>query len=386
MGTILITPTQTFACAASSNITFTGDSDFALRWTLSPTVTNGAAIVGTNTGSALTIAPGNLTNRYTITAIATNDTNCQVTAVLDVLHVAVIPTQIVACASGSNVTFSVTSNSTQTVQWELLPELTNGAIAVGATNGAAFTINPGSIATQYRVFAFAADLTNCLASATLDVRRVTLDTNALLTCAADTNNAALAVTADSSTNIVWMIEPALTNGARFASDAQSAGTTNRSTGTNVWIAPGMLGTNYQVRAFIDTFTNCQTIASMQVFRVVFETNERFLCAADTNNVPLSITASTTNIVWTIEPDLGTNGLLFATNAVGPGVTNRWTGTNAWVQPGIQTTNYTIRASAAALLTCAATLSVSALDARFVRTDGSDAGAWIPLFDPTPLLR
>ena len=72
-----------------------------------------------------------------------------------------------------------------------------------------------------------------------------------------------------------------------------------------------------------------------------------------NNVAYSLTSdSTTNVTWTIDPDLGTNGAQFASGPFAPGTTNSVSGTmNVWVSPGPVTNVYTIKAYANDLTNC-----------------------------------
>jgi hypothetical protein len=83
-------------------------------------------------------------------------------------------------------------------------------------------------------------------------------------------------------------------------------------------------------------------------KVDIEQSNVFALVGFTNNVGFNLTAdSSTNATWTIEPDLGTNGALFASGAMGAGTTNIWTGTNVWVSPGDVVTSYTLTAYATA---------------------------------------
>lgn len=76
--------------------------------------------------------------------------------------------------------------------------------------------------------------------------------------------------------------------------------------------------------------------------------------------------SWTNVIWTISPDLGTNGAQFSTGTVWTGTgTNVWQGSNVWVHSGPATNLYTLTARAAELSRCCDTATLAVLKPKFV---------------------
>jgi hypothetical protein len=95
---------------------------------------------------------------------------------------------------------------------------------------------------------------------------------------------------------------------------------------------------------------------------------------NTNCTPFNLSAdSWTNVIWTISPNLGTNGAQFSTGTVWTGTgTNAWQGTNVWVYSGPVTNLYTLTARAAELSRCCDTATLTVLKPKFVNLNWLEA--------------
>jgi hypothetical protein len=93
---------------------------------------------------------------------------------------------------------------------------------------------------------------------------------------------------------------------------------------------------------------------------IVQTGE-WVCAVCSTNLQFTLTPdSTTNVTWTVQPDLGTNGALFASGPTASGTSNTATGTAVWIDPGNTRTNYTITAYANQLTNCLDTAILTAM--------------------------
>jgi hypothetical protein len=140
-------------------------------------------------------------------------------------------------------------------------------------------------------------------------------------------------------------------------------------------------TNFWVEGLTNSLTNCEVEI---VFR--YEDTDGVCRSADTNvltiagvdivqsnatgvaragtNLYFNLTAdSWTNCIWEIDPDLGTNGALFAASATNDGSTNVWSGTDVWVDPGNTVTDFVITAYANEATNCYDTVDLNVLSGR-----------------------
>jgi hypothetical protein len=222
-----------------------------------------------------------------------------------------------------------TSVASNMFRWEI--KLTNGTATTqwSPTNTAAFSSNPASITwtnkldtngltnREFVVNAWFDQNTNGVFDPGETHRR--LNATVLKVDIVQSNEFALVedltnifanLSADSWTNVTWKIEPSLgATGALFSVGATNVGTTNLVVGTNVWICPGDIATNYTIVAYANELTNCVDTLQLRVLDVYPKAQTIYMFAGHTNDiVHLDVRPSNTDYVWSLasgSPTVGT---------------------------------------------------------------------------------
>ena len=171
-----ITPTNTNACASCTNdceVEFNlTNSNTKVSWTIKPSgVVSGATL--TVSGEVATVEPGSIGTTYVVRATSTENTNCTVTTAFKVIRIEITPTNAFACASCTNkcdVQYKLTNTNTK-VTWKIKPQGIPDGATLRVTNDVAI-VSPGSVATNYKIFAISSNNTNCVGISSLQVYAV----------------------------------------------------------------------------------------------------------------------------------------------------------------------------------------------------------------------
>jgi len=153
----------------TSSLQLTPESSTNVQWEISPAIQNGAAIEGSSVGTSVVINAGSVSTNYTVRAYAVDLTTCYDTCTVVVLKVDIEETQVNALIGATGAVFRLSADSSTNVQWEVTPDLQDGATIEGASAGTSIVVNAGSILANYTIRAYAADLTNCEDNAALTV-------------------------------------------------------------------------------------------------------------------------------------------------------------------------------------------------------------------------
>ena len=241
------------------------------------------------------------------------------------------------------------------VQFKAYPAVTGTTWPAGKpvwANAAPSAIDASESSNTFASTGFADVTTECgnvvtakMCALAMDIEQAVTNVHARMT------NATLNLTAasyDGGGGVTWTSSPA---GLSVVGYTASTFTFNPSNSTP---------TNYAVRATATDCTNCYDVCVVTVLKVDIVQTGEWACALCSTNFQFTLTPdSTTNVTWTIQPDLGTNGALFASGHAVPGTSNTATGASIWIDPGNTRTNYTITAYANQLTNCSDTAILTA---------------------------
>lgn len=169
---IWITPRGTYAAAGGSNVqyTVTGTNiSNGVTWTISPSgLSGGATIQPSNDWHYAGVTPGTVATNYKVRATSVDNTNFHDEVNLTILKSDIAETNVYVAVSNTT-TLHLTPDSSTNVQWEIVPNLQDGASIDGISVGTNIVINAGSVPTNYTVRAYAVNYTNCNDTCTVTV-------------------------------------------------------------------------------------------------------------------------------------------------------------------------------------------------------------------------
>lgn len=168
---IYVLPFVTNVCVNAGNVNFTLGADTrvtnGVTWSIIPAgVTNGATLTGYPSNAVVNV--GGVATTYIVRATANENTNIYGPAVLNVIAVDILETNIFIAVSNT-ASLHLTSNSSVNVQWEIIPTVQTGATIQGSAVGASIVVNAGSLTTNYTVRASSVNLTNFYDTCTVTV-------------------------------------------------------------------------------------------------------------------------------------------------------------------------------------------------------------------------
>gem|GEM_PF-2036711 len=208
---------------------------------------------------AWSVASGGSTGSMTFVSAGYRDVTAEcgnsITAAMCVIQMDIDPVETNVCWHMTNQVEIVVTNSYAPggITWSG----TNGLAVLSASDTRLVFTPTNSIPTAYVVRAAADGWTNCFVDCTVTVYKVDIEQTNVFSGAGTSNNVLLSLTADSTTNTTWSLEPDLgSNGVRFADSSNGIGVATTAVGTNVWVWPGTIGTTYVIRAAATEFTNC----------------------------------------------------------------------------------------------------------------------------------
>ena len=178
----------------------------------------------------------------------------------------------------------------------------------------------------------------------IDVPKVDIVQSNAFALIEDLTNVFANLSSDSWTNVTWRIEPYLgVTGALFSVGATNVGTTNLVVGTNVWIWPGDIATNYTIIAYANELTNCLDTMQLRVLDVYPKAPTVYMFAGHTNDiVHLEVRPSNSDYVWSLvsgSPSVGafaapsnSLGQFLATTTGNTSFRLRCSGVEVWTKP------------------------------------------------------
>ncbi|MEI9478895.1 MAG: hypothetical protein WCO26_20315, partial [Deltaproteobacteria bacterium] len=157
------------------------------------------------------------------------------------------------------------------------PLLVGGQTVTNGVNGAEFAANPGcdlyiealsnSTATLTYTFTGTGCVTSvsCAAPLKMTAFKISIDPPGRVAFAGATTNVAFCVTPGSWSDCIWTISFGT---ALFADGPDTVGYSQYWYGTNVWVSPGALATNYSITCSVVDVPSCQAKAGLVVSREI----------------------------------------------------------------------------------------------------------------------
>ncbi len=178
---IWITPRDAFALLGSTNpaqYTVTGTNiPQGVTWITIPDLSgsDGATIISNGAWQAV-IMPGNIATNYKIRATSKDNTNFYDEVNLLVIKVDILESNVYVGVTNTTILHLI-PDSIANVQWDITPEMEDGASIEGSAVGTSIVFNADSIITNYTVLATAVNLTNCYDTCTVTVVQIDIDTD-----------------------------------------------------------------------------------------------------------------------------------------------------------------------------------------------------------------
>lgn len=178
---IWITPRDAVTCVGGSNMQFTvtgTNIPQGVTWSLIPDLSgSGGAAIQSNGVWQAEITPGNVATNYKVRATSKDNTNFYDQVDLTVFKVDIVESNVYVGVSNAT-TLHLTPDSSANVQWDITPDLQDGASIEGSTVGTSIVFNAGSVPTNYTVLAYISNFTNCYDTCTVAVIKVEMITPA----------------------------------------------------------------------------------------------------------------------------------------------------------------------------------------------------------------